>query len=291
VTVVIAVHGGAGHGPRGGEPAAAPHREALADAVEAARDVLAGGGGALDAAVTAVVLLEDCPLFNAGRGAVANAEGAYELDAAVMDGFDRRAGAVAAVSGVRNPVLLARAVMDETAHVLLAGEGAERLADRIGLERADAAWFAERAVEHVPGDGQGGGTVGAVVLDAGGRLASATSTGGVRGQLPGRVGDTPLPGAGTYADDLVAVSGTGQGEAIMQTVAAHELAALVRHAGLPLAEAAERVTAAIEPLGGGGLIAVGGDGSLAMPFNTPAMYRGWASGDGPVRTAVGPTAA
>lgn len=300
--MIVAVHGGAGHGPKGGEEAAVPHREALADAVEAARDVIAGGGGALDAAVAAVVLLEDCPLFNAGRGAVANAEGEFELDAAVMDGASRRAGAVAAVSGVRNPVLLARAVMDETPHVLLVAEGAERLADRLGLDRAAAAWFSERAPEHAPGDGeragdgepagdvaapQGGGTVGAVVLDGDGRLASATSTGGVRGQLHGRVGDTPLPGAGTYADDLVAVSGTGQGEAMMQTVAAHEVAALVRHAGLPLSEAAERAAAAIEPLGGGGLIAVGRDGSVAMPFTTPTMYRGWASGDEPVRTAVG----
>jgi isoaspartyl peptidase/L-asparaginase-like protein (Ntn-hydrolase superfamily) len=298
----VAVHGGAGHGPKGGAEAAVPHREALADAVEAARDVLAGGGGAVDAAVTAVALLEDCPLFNAGRGAVANADGGFELDAAVMEGTRRRAGAVAAVTGVRNPVLLARAVMDETPHVLLAGEGALRLAERIGLELAPPEWFAERAPEHAPGDGsrgaaaagaaevgQGGGTVGAVVLDSSGELAAATSTGGVRDQLAGRVGDTPLPGAGTYADDLVAVSGTGNGEAMMQTVAAHELAALVRHAGLSLAEAAERVAAAIGPLGGGGLIAVGRDGSLAMPFTTPTMYRGWASGDEPVATGVGPS--
>jgi beta-aspartyl-peptidase (threonine type) len=282
--VIVAVHGGAGHGPKGGEEAAAPHREALADAVEAARDLLAGGGGALDAAVAAVVVLEDCPLFNAGRGAVPNEAGEFELDAAVMDGAERRAGAVAAVRGVRNPVLLARAVMDETPHVLMAAEGAEQLADRLGIDRAEAGWFAERAPQHVPGDG----TVGAVALDGDGRLAAATSTGGVRGQLHGRVGDTPLPGAGTYADDLVAVSGTGKGEAMMQTVAAHEVAALVRHAGLSLAEAAQRVAAAIEPLGGGGLIAVGSDGSLAMPFTTAVMYRGWANGEGPVRTAVGP---
>ena len=303
---VVVVHGGAGHGPKGGEQAAQPHREALADAVEAARDVLAAGGGAVDAAVAAVALLEDSPLFNAGRGAVPNADGGYELDAAVMEGAERRAGAVAAVSGVRNPVLLARAVMDETPHVLLAGEGAVRLAEEIGLELAPPEWFGERAPEHAPGDGlrtstevaaepagdveaaQGGGTVGAVVLDAGGVLAAATSTGGVRGQLAGRVGDTPLPGAGTYADDLVAVSGTGNGEAMMQTVAAHELAALVRHAGLSLEDAADRVAAAIGPLGGGGLIALGRDGTIAMPFTTPTMYRGWASGDDPVATGVGP---
>ena len=282
MTPVVVVHGGAGHGPKGGEEATEPHRVALADAVEAGRDVLAGGGSALDAAVAAVIVLEDCPLFNAGRGAVATETGDFELDAAVMDGAAREAGAVAAVAGVRNPVLLARAVLDETPHVLMAGEGAMRLADRIGLDRADASWFAERAPEHAPSDG----TVGAVVLDSGGGLAAATSTGGVRGQLPGRVGDTPIPGAGTYADDRVAVSCTGRGEAIMRTVAAHEVAALVRHAGLPLEEAAERAAGAIEPLGGGGLIAVARDGSVATPFTTPAMYRGWAADDAPVETGV-----
>jgi isoaspartyl peptidase/L-asparaginase-like protein (Ntn-hydrolase superfamily) len=295
----VAVHGGAGHGPAGGEDAAAPHRRALADAVEVARGLLRGGAPALEAAVAAVAALEDCPLFNAGSGAVATEEGAFELDAAAMDGASGRAGAVAAVVGVRNPVRLARVVMESTPHVLLAGEGARRLAERSGLELAGPEWFARRSEGHDPGDArpaepaspaQGGGTVGAVVLDGSGRLAAATSTGGVRGQLPGRVGDTPVPGAGTYADDLVAVSGTGRGEALMQTVAAHELAALVRHAGLGLAEAGERVAAALGPLGGGGLIAVGRDGAIAMPFTTPAMYRGWASGDEPVATAVGPAA-
>lgn len=288
---VVVVHGGAGHGPRGGEEAAAPHRRALTAAVEAARGALRGGGSALDAAVAAVVLLEDCPLFNAGRGAVATGAGEFELDAAVMEGAERRAGAVAAVVGVRNPVLLARAVMESTPHVLLAREGASALAEREGLEPAGPEWFAERAPEHEPGDASGEhGTVGAVVRDAAGLLAAATSTGGVRGQLPGRVGDTPIPGAGTYADDRVAVSATGRGEAMMRTVAAHEVAALVRHAGLPLAEAAERVTAALEPLGGGGLIAVDAGGAVAMPFTTPVMLRAWASGDDPVQAAAGPPA-
>ena len=296
----MVVHGGAGRGPRGGEAGGAPHRAALADAVEAARGELRRGGAALDAAVAAAVLLEDCPLFNAGRGAVATDAGGYELDAAVMDGPERRAGAVASVEGVRNPVLLARAVMESTPHVLLIGGGALALADRVGAERAGPEWFAERAPRHAPGDGQVAaeephgtddpehGTVGAVVLDGVGRLAAATSTGGVRGQLPGRIGDTPIPGAGTYADDRVAVSATGRGEAMMRTVAAHEVAALVRHAGLPLAEAARRCALAVEPLGGGGLIAVAADGSLAMPFPTEAMLRGWAAGDDPVRTAAGP---
>ena len=282
-TPVVAVHGGAGKGPAGGDATA--HREALAQAVDAARAELERGGGALDAAIAAVVLLEDCPLFNAGRGAVRTAEGSFETDAAVMDGSGRRAGAVAAVTGVRNPVLLARAVMEETPHVMLVGAGAERLAERAGLELKGPDWFAERADAHAPGDG----TVGAVVRDSAGRLAAATSTGGKRGQLAGRVGDTPVPGAGTYADDLVAVSATGDGEAIIRSSAAHEVAALVRHAGLPLAEAAARAIDALGPLGGrGGLIAVDRDGALALPFTTPALYRGWAVGDEPAGTAVGP---
>jgi beta-aspartyl-peptidase (threonine type) len=188
--------------------------------------------------------------------------------------------------------------MDETPHVLLAGAGAEALARRVGLEPAGPEWFGERAAEHAPGDAQpspsprdpadaqGGGTVGAVVLDDAGRLAAATSTGGVRGQLPGRVGDTPLPGAGTFADDRVAVSCTGNGEAIMRTVAAHEVASLVRHAGLPLTEAGRRAADALRPLGGGGLIAVAADGSIAASFTTEAMYRASATGDEPVATAV-----
>lgn len=289
---VVAVHGGAGGAPKGD---VAAHREALGAAVEAARAELAGGGTALDAAVAAVVLLEDCPLFNAGRGAVPTADGAFETDAAVMDGPTRRAGAVAAVTGVRNPVLLARGVMDDTPHVLVVGAGAERLAERSGLELKGPDWFAERADAHEPGDAggvgatAGGGTVGAVVRDGGGRLAAATSTGGMRGQLAGRVGDTPVLGAGTYADDLVAVSATGDGEAVIRTAAGHEIAALVRHAGVPLAEAAARAIEAVGELGGsGGLIALGREGEPALPFSTAALYRGWAVGDEPPRTAVGP---
>ena len=283
----MAVHGGAGNGPRGGR--GEPHREALAEAVELARGALAGGGSALDAAVAAVVFLEDCPLFNAGRGAVPNDRGEYELDAALMDGSTRALGAVAAVTGVRNPVLLARAVLEETPHVMVAGRGAELLAERLGLERAGPDWFGERSAQHEPGDAGGvsAGTVGAVVRDGTGRLAAATSTGGMRGQLAGRVGDTPVAGAGTYADEAVAVSATGNGEAMIRTVAAHEIASLVRHAGVPLAAAAERVMEAIGPLGDGGLIAVGRGGGPAMPFTTPALYRAWAVGAEPVRTAIG----
>ena len=301
---LVAVHGGAGSG----EAASEAHLEALREAAELGRAALRDGGTALDAAVAAVVFLEDCRLFNAGRGAVPTGAGTYELDAALMDGADRALGAVAAVTTVRNPVLLARAVMERTPHVLMVGPGAERLAEREGLELAGPEWFAQRAERHEPGDAggvgapgesdpapsggsdpapSGGGTVGAAVRDSGGRLAAATSTGGMRGQLAGRVGDTPVPGAGTYADDLVAVSATGNGEAMMRAVAAHEIASLVRHAGLPLAGAAERVMGELRPLGDGGLIAVGRDGAPAMPFTTQALYRGWALGDEPARAATG----
>jgi L-asparaginase / beta-aspartyl-peptidase len=279
VAPVIAVHGGAGSGAA----ATDAHEEALRDAVDRARGMLDRAGSALDAAIAAVVFLEDCPLFNAGRGAVPTAEGGYEFDAAVMDGLSRSFGAVAAVSSVRNPVLLALAVMERTPHALLAGRGAERFAASEGLEAAGPDWFGQHSDTHEPGDAGGvGGTVGAVVRDEHGHLAAATSTGGMRGQIAGRVGDTPIPGAGTYADDVVAVSATGNGEAMMRAVAGHEISALVRHAGVDLGEAADRVIAELD----GGLIAVGRDGALAMPFTTPALYRGWARGSEAARAAI-----
>ncbi len=202
------------------------------------------------------------------------------MDAAVMDGATRSAGAVAGITTVRHPVSLARALMETTPHVLVVGAGAEALARERGLEVVDPEWFItdrerERQSEH--------GTVGAVALDAGGRVAAATSTGGVRGQLPGRVGDTPQIGSGTFADDRVAVSCTGTGEQFIRAVAAHEVASLVRYAGVPLRDAAPRAIAGLD----GGLIALGSDGSIAMPFNTALMYRGSAAGD-QVRTAIWP---
>ena len=279
MTATIAVHGGAGSGAA----ATDAHEEALRDAVDLARGALEGEGTALQAAVAAVVFLEDCPLFNAGRGAVPTTEGGYELDAAVMDGPTRSFGAVAAVGSVRNPVLLAQAVMERTPHTLLVGRGAERFAASEGLEPAGPDWFGQHSETHEPGDAGGvAGTVGAVVRDARGRLAAATSTGGMRGQVPGRVGDTPIPGAGTYADDVVAVSATGNGEAMMRIVAAHEISALVRHAGVTLDHAAARVVGELD----GGLIAVGRDGELAMPFTTQALYRGWAYGSEPASATV-----
>jgi L-asparaginase / beta-aspartyl-peptidase len=290
VTPVLLVHGGAVN-PRDGkvDDEQAIH-DALREALLTGYELLAGGGAALDAVETAVRILEDCPLFNAGRGSVLNAEGHVEMDAAVMHGPTRQAGACAGVVRVRHPVSLARAILEKTPHVLLVGEGALRYAERAGLEFEDADWFViekerERLADPQPMDvpGRDGehGTVGAVAVDARGRLAAATSTGGVRGQLHGRVGDTPVIGAGTWADERVAVSCTGTGEQFIRAAAAHELSARVRHAGEALPDAAAVVIDDLD----GGFIAVGTDGSSAMPFNTAVMYRGRAAA-GSVQTWI-----
>jgi L-asparaginase / beta-aspartyl-peptidase len=267
---VIAVHGGCGN-PAGGvlrdEPS---YRAAIEESLRAGSDVLEQGGSALDAVQAAVEVLEDCPLLNAGRGSVLTSEGSVEMDAALMWGADLSAGAVAGVSGVRHAVAAARAVMERTPHVLLTGEGAERLAEESGLELCAPDWFVtERQRERWMA---AKGTVGAVALDRDGHLAAATSTGGVRGQLPGRVGDSPLIGAGTYADTRCAISATGHGESLIRHVAAHEVASLIAHGGLPLSDACEQVVRSIEP--DAGLIAVDSHGNVALPFNTAVMPRG-----------------
>ena len=284
---VLLVHGGAGN-PRGGkvddEPA---HHGALRDGLLAGYELLAAGAPALDAVEAAVRSLEECALFNAGRGSVLTADGRVEMDAAVMDGATCQAGACAGVTRVRHPVSLARAVMEKTPHVLLVAAGAERYAADAGLEFEDPTWFVterERARHADTAAADAGaradaprhGTVGAVALDAHGQLAAATSTGGVRGQLPGRVGDTPVIGAGTWADDHVAVSCTGAGEQFIHAVAGHELSARVRYTRAGLSAAASAAIAGLD----GGLIAVGRDGASAMPFNTALMYRGRAAGGG-----------
>jgi L-asparaginase/beta-aspartyl-peptidase (threonine type) len=285
ITPVLLVHGGAGN-PRGGtiddEPA---HHAALRDALLAGYELLTAGAPALDAAEAAVRSLEECALFNAGRGSVLTSEGRVEMDAAVMDGAIREAGACAGVTCVRHPVTLARSILEKTPHSLLVGEGAERFAVDAGLEFEDPEWFVterererlERADEH--------GTVGAVAFDAEGKLAAATSTGGVRGQLPGRVGDSPVIGAGTWADDHVAVSCTGSGERFIRAALAHEVSARMRYTGEAAQQAAGRCIEGLD--GEGGLIAVGADGSFAMPFNTALMYRGRAAG-GSVQTSIWP---
>ncbi|MDD0840653.1 isoaspartyl peptidase/L-asparaginase [Curvibacter sp. HBC61] len=306
---VIALHGGAGTLTRSAitPEQQARYRAALRDILLAAQALLAQGADALDVVTEAVRLLEECPLFNAGRGAVYTAEARHELDACVMRGSDLAAGAVAGVTRLRNPVLAARAVLASAAPVLLIGEGAERFALARGCEAVDPDWFdtPERlaqlrtvqaaqsgaALDHdaqtllaaqppAPLDERAKfGTVGAVALDVHGHLAAATSTGGVTNKLPGRVGDSPLVGAGNYANDrTVAVSCTGMGEAFMRGLAAYDVSALMAYAGLPLHEATRRVVMdKLPPLGGrGGLIAVDAQGQVALPFNTEGMYRGWA---------------
>jgi isoaspartyl peptidase/L-asparaginase-like protein (Ntn-hydrolase superfamily) len=283
----IAVHGGAGNWPPAAEGRAVAGVEA---AVAAGHAVLAAGGAALDAVQAAVIVLEDDPAFNAGRGAVLHEEGGVLHDAAIMRGADRAAGAVAALQGIRNPVRAARAVLEEGRHVLLVGEPAGAFARSAGLETAAESWFRtpERELALQRGLSSREGTVGAVARDARGGVAAATSTGGTNGKHPGRVGDSPLLAAGTWADDAtVAVSCTGDGEAIIRTALAHEIDALMRHAGLPLDAACERALSGLAPRGGtGGLIAVGAAGGVAAPFTTPAMPCAWRIGDGRVVTRL-----
>ena len=277
--IALAIHGGAGTMARRKMTSAlaARYEKALAQALEACHAVVARGGTALDAVCAAVVELEDNALFNAGRGACYNTDEQHELDAAVMDGATRRAGAVGAVSRIRNPVLAARTVMEQSRHVLLIGRGAERFAREHGVRMAPASYFATRSRlaalrRRIAGHH---GTVGAVALDADGHLAAATSTGGYTGKLPGRVGDSPLIGAGTYADELCAVSGTGLGEAFIRTVLAHDVSARMRYRREKLASASAAALAGIAALGAdGGLVAVDRRGNIAMPFNSEGMYRG-----------------
>jgi beta-aspartyl-peptidase (threonine type) len=289
--IAIVVHGGAGGLPDDPERAARM-RAGATSAVEAGHTVLTGGGDALDAVEAAVVVLEDDPEFNAGRGAALTEYGRVELDASMMDGTTRAAGAVAAVRGVRNPIRAARAVLADGRHVLLVGAPAIEFAATAGLAFESETWFVtERERRALIGSTAGArGTVGAVARDANGRLAAATSTGGVSGQRLGRVGDSPLIGAGTWADDAtVAVSCTGHGESIIRSALAHEVDALLRHRGLSLQEAC---SVAIEGLGrwgeDGGLIAVSTHGEVSATFNSPGMTRAWQVGEGPVVAAVGP---
>jgi isoaspartyl peptidase/L-asparaginase-like protein (Ntn-hydrolase superfamily) len=268
---VVAIHGGAGvlRRDRPGEP----HRAVLRQALEAA----CGQASALDAVTAAVLVLEDSPLFNAGRGSCFNAAGEIEMDASIMDGASLRAGGVAAVRRVRNPVLAARAVMEKTRHVLLAGESADQFAGEQGLQLERPEYFhTERRLLALRKRQKGyHGTVGAVALDADGNLAAATSTGGYTGKMPGRVGDSPIVGAGTYADNRAcAVSGTGLGEAFMRAAVAHDVCARMLYRNASLAAAARAALASVARLGGdGGLVAVDRRGNVTMPFNSEGMFR------------------
>lgn len=275
------VHGGCGN--PGGDSIAdeQAYHEELRAAVGAADAVLRGGGVAIDAAQAAVESLEDAPQFNAGRGSVLTADGSVEMDAAVMSGDDRHAGAVAGVTSPRHAVALARAVRDTTPHTMLAAHGAERLAADRGIERMPPDWFVTDRRRQQWWKARG--TVGAVVLDHDRRLGAATSTGGTTGQLPGRVGDSPLIGAGTWADDRVAVSATGDGESLIRVAAAHRVAALVEIGGLSLADACQEVVDSVAH--DAGLIAVDHEGNVAFPFNTRIMPRAHQRGGG-IATAV-----
>jgi beta-aspartyl-peptidase (threonine type) len=294
----LAVHGGAGV-IRKDELTAeqeSEYRRSLAAALEVGQKILSAGGPALDAVEASVSVLEDDPLFNAGRGSVFTHEGKIEMDAAIMDGKNLKAGAVAAVRNVKNPIRLARAVMERSPHVFLIGDGAARFAEDIGIELCDNTYFytdrrwneLEKAIEagkvtldHSSLDPRIGqkkpmGTVGAVALDMAGRLAAATSTGGMTNKQYGRVGDTPIIGAGTYADDVCAVSCTGHGEFFIRAVAAYDLAARIRFAGKPITDAAAEAINRVGSFGGeGGLIAIDNAGNIAMPFNSEGMYRGY----------------
>lgn len=302
---VIAIHGGAGAITRS-QLSMEQERcyiEALSSIVETGQRMLEAGESALDVVTEAVRLLEECPLFNAGIGSVFTRDETHELDACVMDGVTLKAGAVAGVSRLRNPVLAARLVMEQSPHVLLVGEGAENFAFAQGMAPVSPELFstparfeqllAARAEGETRLDHHGAqldestkmGTVGAVALDKAGNLAAATSTGGMTNKLPGRVGDSPLPGAGCYANNAsVAVSCTGTGEVFIRTLAAYDIAALMDYGGLSLAEACERVVMEKLPAleGSGGLIAVDREGNVALPFNSEGMYRAWGyAGDAP----------
>jgi beta-aspartyl-peptidase (threonine type) len=308
-TPVIAIHGGAGTIAAVAADAASaqPYREALHAIVAAAQAALLRGAPALDAVCLAVEMLEDCPLFNAGHGAVFTHDETHELDAAVMNGADLRAGAIAGVSHIRRPVRAARAVMEDGAHVLLAGAGAEAFAREHGLEMVDPSYFSTearrqqlhhaRAGDRVSLDHDGAplaegskfGTVGAVALDVHGHLAAATSTGGMTNKRVGRIGDSPLIGAGTYADDATAaVSCTGSGEMFMRVVAAYDVCARMCYAGQTLQQATDAVVLDVLPKidGRGGLIAVDRLGNICLPFNTEGMYRAFARGAEAPHTAI-----
>jgi beta-aspartyl-peptidase (threonine type) len=283
----LVIHGGAGAmRPAHGDPDhEARARQGLRDALDAGAEVLGKGGSSVDAVEAAVRILEDDPCFNAGRGSTINAEGVVELDAAIMDGSSRRAGAVAGVRTTRAPISLARVLMERGPHVLLSYEGADRMAREAGLEQVENKWFMtderRRQLEELLAKGGFDaevkyGTVGAVAVDAAGHVAAATSTGGLTAKQWGRIGDSPLIGAGTYADDRAcAVSATGSGEYFIRAVAAHQLAERMRLAGEGLQAALDGVLEDIRELGGtGGLIAVAPTGECAWGFTTRAMYRG-----------------
>jgi L-asparaginase / beta-aspartyl-peptidase len=303
--VAIAIHGGAGVIERA---RLSPQREALIRAdlersVRAGYARLTAGAASVDAVSTAIVVLEDSPYFNAGKGAVFTAERAHELDASIMDGSRRRAGAAAGLKRVKNPILLARAVMEQSDHVLLSGAGAELFARTQGLklvpnsyfdtpERLEALKQAQRLEKFQPRAAVANstyfGTVGAVALDVSGALAAGTSTGGMTNKRYGRIGDAPLIGAGTYADKVCAVSATGHGEFFIRSVVAYDICARVAYRGSTVKQAADAVLLdELKSLGGeGGVITIDAAGNISMPFNSLGMYRASIDVDGNVSVDI-----
>lgn len=284
----IAIHGGAGGlSPDTPEEKRREYTAALEQALKEGAERLKAGEPSLDVVEAVIRIMEDDPIFNAGRGAVYNHDGEHELDASIMDGSTLACGAVAGVRTVKNPISLARAVMEETPHVLLAGNGAERFADEMGVSRVEQEYFdtperheawQERRRKY--------GTVGVVALDGSGKLAAGTSTGGVTDKKFGRVGDSPIIGAGTFANHRVAVSGTGRGEEYIRHSIARSVDTLMEHRGMDVeGSVRELIHEVLEP-GIGGLIALASDGSIAMDYNTSAMFRGAADANGRFEVAI-----
>lgn len=291
----LAIHGGAGTIPKDTpDDVRKAYVAALQGALAHGRNRLEAGAPSLEVVEEVIRILEDAPQFNAGKGAVFNAAGENELDAAIMDGRDLSCGAVAGVRTVKHPITLARHVMTDTRHVLLMGDGAEAFADEAGVDRVDPEYF---YTEHrwqqlqerlaAANDEKGGSTVGAVARDRDGNLAAATSTGGLTGKKWGRVGDVPIVGAGTFADNrTVAVSGTGTGEEFIRNNVAHTISALMAYKGLGVEDAANQVVHGVLQPDDGGVIAVGHDGSIALVFNSQGMFRGAADSNGRFEVAI-----
>lgn len=286
---VIVIHGGAGTILKENMSAEAEtaYIEKLNEALEVGENILKDGGTSLDAITATIVVMENSPLFNAGKGAVFTAEGINEMDASIMEGNQLEAGAITGVHHIKNPILGARAVMEETNHVLLTGNGAEELAITAGLEMVDTSYFFTesrwRSYLRAKDKTEKFGTVGAVALDKYGNLAAGTSTGGMTYKMKGRVGDSPIIGAGTYADNnTCAVSATGHGEYFIRNVVAYDISALMKYKNMTLQQAADEVIMnKLKAIGGdGGIVAVDKDGNVSMIFNTAGMYRAYVTSNG-----------
>jgi beta-aspartyl-peptidase (threonine type) len=299
-TISLAIHGGAGTLIKGAmtPEKEAAYKSALAEALHTGYQILEAGGSSLDAVEKAVVVLEDCPLFNAGKGSVFTAKGSHEMDASIMTGHDRNAGAVSLIQGVKNPISLAKAILEKSEHVFLAGEGALEFAKQENLAMENEAYFYNEfrhqqwleikdsdnfQLDHAKKKDSKFGTVGAVACDSKGNIAAATSTGGMTNKKFGRVGDSPMLGAGNYANNKTcAVSCTGSGEYFIRAVVAYDVSCLMEFKGFSLEQASQEVVQnrLLEINGDGGLIAVDAKGNISMPFNTEGMYRACKSSDG-----------